>query len=67
MVSLFCLIAEKRKSKKKEAGPKRARSAYIFFCTEHRPQVDGAFGEKTKKLSEMWKNLDGSVKQASKC
>ncbi len=59
------LLLSGKKKKKKEVGPKRARSAYILFCGDHRSAVDGAFGEKTKKLSEMWRNADDAARKAS--
>ena len=47
-------------TKKKREGPKRARTAYIFFCTEKRPEARIAHPELTGKevtteLGRMWK------------
>ena len=59
-----------KKSPKKDKSPKRARSAYIFFCGEKREEVtkklvkDGK--KKTdvmKKLGEMWRDLDDKEKK----
>ena len=48
--------------KSKYSGPKRALSAYIFFCREKRPQVKESFPEMkateiTKELAKMWKEI----------
>lgn len=56
---------------KKEAKPKRGLSAYMFFCSEKRPEIikkypDMKFGEIGKKLGEMWKNLSDAQKEPFK-
>lgn len=56
---------------KKEGKPKRGLSAYMFFCTEKRPEImkkypDMKFGEVGKKLGEMWKNLSDAKKEPFK-
>ena len=56
---------------KKEGKPKRGLSAYMFFCTEKRPEVmkkypDLKFGEVGKKLGEMWKELSDAKKEPFK-
>ena len=45
-------------SAKGEVPAKRARTAFIFFCSEKRPEVTArglSFGEITKELASMWK------------
>jgi hypothetical protein len=45
-------------SAKGEVPSKRARTAFIFFCSEKRPEVTArglSFGEITKELAIMWK------------
>jgi len=47
-------------SAKGEVPSKRARTAFIFFCSEKRPEVTArglSFGEITKELAIMWKVL----------
>jgi len=47
-------------SAKGEVPAKRARTAFIFFCSEKRPEVTArglSFGEITKELASMWKAL----------
>lgn len=45
-------------------APKRALTAYIFFCTENRPKVKKSLGAETnvidvtRKLGEMWNDLN---------
>jgi len=55
------------KRKAKKAGPKRALSAYMFFCQDKRKQVTDenagiAFSEVGKLLGEMWGKLDDEAK-----
>ena len=64
----WMLIQEKEKSapskgsKKKTQSnlppaPKRAKSSYLHFCTEHRPKIaesTKSLGEVSKKLAELW-------------
>jgi len=59
---------KERKAKKKSDGPKRAKSAYIFYSTEQRPILKEAepsleFGELNKRLGEQWNNLDADEKK----
>ena len=53
----------KLKVKKDENAPKRAKSAFFFFCEKHRPKLLNKYrnkgekvniGEVTKKLGAMW-------------
>ena len=60
---------DKKKSKPKSNSPKRARSAYIFFCQENRDKVDNLGLKNTdilKKLGEMWHSLDEKNKKKYK-
>jgi hypothetical protein len=56
-----------KKKRERKAGPKRANSSYIFFCTEFRDKVkaemeDGSDAkEVTKQLGAVWKNADDAV------
>jgi hypothetical protein len=55
-----------KRSKTAVNGPKRPRSAYIFFCNANRAEVSkefGTLGEVSKELARRWANLDLSVKQ----
>ncbi|CAG9330538.1 unnamed protein product [Blepharisma stoltei] len=58
---------EEEKEEKKVEGPKpkKARSAYIFFCNEKRPDLDEEFKgkEAMKKLGAMWKACSEAEKQ----
>lgn len=57
---------DKKKSKPKSNSPKRARSAYIFFCQDKRESVASSGLKNTdvlKKLGEMWKDLDDKKKK----
>lgn len=52
----------------KKGGPKRAKSAYILFCSDKRAEVkkddpELSFGDVARKLSEMWKNADKDTKK----
>lgn len=56
---------------KKERAPKKWLSAFMFFCTEKRPEVVKnypglKFGEVGKKLGEMWRNLRDDSKEPYK-
>jgi hypothetical protein len=58
----------KRKSPKK--GPKRARSAYLYFCEERRGQLkdknpDLKSTEITSELGRLWNELKGDESRAS--
>ena len=53
--------------KKTKEGPKRGRTGYIFFCTEHRPlikQEDSDLNTKeiTSRLGAKWKSLSEEEK-----
>lgn len=55
----------------KEGKPKRGRCAFMFFCTEKRPEVtkkypDLKFTEVGKKLGEMWRSLGEESKEPYK-
>jgi hypothetical protein len=59
-----------KKSPKKDKSPKRARSAYIFFCGDKRVEVTEELVKKgkkktevLKKLGEMWRELDDEDKE----
>jgi hypothetical protein len=57
---------DKKKSKVKSNSPKRARSAYIFFCKDNREEVSSSGVKNTdilKKLGKMWKELDEKKKK----
>ena len=67
----------KSKSKKKDDGkPKRAKSAYQFFCQDKRAEVKKTLEEENEEkpsakeinaeLSRMWSELKGSKKKADK-
>jgi len=54
--------------KNKPPKIKRAKSPYIFFTLEKREDIksenqDLSFGEITRKLAELWKNMDENQKQ----
>jgi upstream-binding transcription factor len=59
-----------KKSPKKSTSPKRARSAYIFFCGEKRAEVTDDLVRRGKKktevltvLGKMWRELDDEDKK----
>lgn len=57
---------DRKKSKPKSNSPKRARSAYIFFCQDKRESVSSSGLKNTevlKKLGEMWKSIDDKKKK----
>lgn len=61
----------KRKKSKRKPGPKRARSAYIFFCTEMRSKVkedndDMDAKEVTAELGRLWREEYKEDKALSK-
>ena len=61
----------KRKKTKRKPGPKRARSAYIFFCTEMRSKVkedndDMDAKEVTAELGRLWREEYKEDKDLSK-
>lgn len=52
----------KRRGKKEQNGPKRAKSAYLYFCTEKRDEVKASdpslkATDITSRLGEMWNKL----------
>jgi len=64
---------KKKKGTKRKArkGPKKALTAYVFFCNEKRSDVktnnpDATFGEIGKKLGQMWKEVTDSEKKKYK-
>jgi len=64
---------EKKSSGKKDPNkPKRGKSAYLFFCADHRKQAkeelgDGAKAtEVTKELGKRWNELKASTKASDK-
>jgi hypothetical protein len=71
----------KRSSLVKPLKKKRARSAYMIFCGEHRSTIvddDGVklpFGETAKKLAQMWRDcneetrekFEGEAKKEKEC
>ena len=62
---------DKKKTKKKKTGPKRALSAYMFFCMEKRPEVkdnntDMTTKEITAELGRMWREEYKDTKKGKK-
>ena len=54
--------SEKPKKRNKKQGPKRARSAYIFFCGDQRDRIKNKYPnmsttELTSKLGSLWRSL----------
>lgn len=52
---------KKKKEKEEKTGPKRAKTAYLYFCEKHRPIVvkdmpDLAVPEIMKELAQRWKD-----------
>ena len=78
--SEFMKLAEQVKTKGKTKGsgkkdpnkPKRGKSAYLFFCADHRLDVNEQLGddakatEVTAELGRMWNELKESGKEADK-
>jgi len=67
------LLARSGPKKKKDPNaPKRAKSAYLFFCKDNREKVKGDLGEKakntdvTRELGARWNALKESKKAADK-
>ena len=59
---------ETKTKREKKTGPKRPRSAYIFYVTENRAQMKSKFPnlsqtELTKRLADNWTNLNSSEKK----
>jgi len=57
----------KRKKRAKKNAPKKARSSYLYFTMERRPQLksenaDMEFGELTRLVAEEWSNLSDAGK-----
>ena len=56
--------------KKKKSGlnkPKRAKTAYLFFCSDHRQKIKEKHPNDkvtviTKRLGKAWKNLNDKQK-----
>jgi hypothetical protein len=62
------LTVKKKKRTPKLKGPKKARSAYVFYTIHERPNVQGAhpdldFGEITKRVAASWKKLNAKQKR----
>ena len=62
------LTIKKKKRQKKLKGPKKARSAYVFYTIEARPGVqeknpDLDFGEITKRVAQAWNKLTDKQKK----
>jgi structure-specific recognition protein 1 len=58
---------KKKRAKKDPDAPKRPASSYLYFTNDNRARVkerfpDLAFGDLTRKLSEMWKALSAEDK-----
>jgi len=59
-VTLKGVTKSKSAASETEAPQKRGRTAFLFFCSEKRPEVAAkglAFGDITKELAVMWKAL----------
>lgn len=57
-----------RKKRAKKGAPKKARSAYLYFTMERRPELQGqnsemAFGELTRLVADEWKGLSDAGKK----
>ncbi len=61
---------KRRGGKRETNGPKRAKSAYLFFCAEYRPAVKANLGENakvtdiTKELGSRWNALKSDSSRA---
>jgi high mobility group protein B2 len=69
--NLDTFIDKKKKKKKDPNAPKRASSAWIFYTSEKRPQLqeensDKKMTELTTIMSEMWRNLTDEEKKPYK-
>jgi hypothetical protein len=71
MVAKFLCAPIKIKALKDPNKPKRAKSAYLFYCTDHRPKILEKLRKKkqkiniadvSKKLGAMWGTLDDKAK-----
>ncbi len=62
---------KRRGGKRENNGPKRAKSAYLFFCAEYRPVVKADLGENakvtdiTKELGSRWNALKSDSGRAA--
>lgn len=61
------LTIKKKKRVAKVKGPKKARSAYVFYTIEQRPTLKESnpeldFGELTKRVADGWNNLSDADK-----
>jgi len=61
----------KIKIRKDENMPKKAKSAYLYFCTDTReeikedtPGLEKKMGDMSKELAKRWKELDEKLKDA---
>lgn len=57
-----------RKRRAKKGAPKKARSAYLYFTMERRPQIKAEnpemeFGELTRLVAQEWSNLSDAGKR----
>lgn len=64
MDSIQSIYGKKEKTKR----PKQAKTAYIYFCTDKRPELKDQFPDEdgkgiTKKLAEAWRSLDDDEKE----
>jgi len=71
MVKKFLCEPVKIKTLKDPNKPKRAKSAYLFYCDDHRPKILDSLRKKKKKvniaevskqLGAKWKGLSDTTK-----
>jgi len=71
MIAKFLCDPNKMKALKDPNKPKRAKSAYLFYCADHRPKILEKLRKKkqkiniaevSKKLGAMWGTLDEKAK-----
>jgi hypothetical protein len=71
MIAKFLCAPIKMKALKDPNKPKRAKSAYLFYCADHRPKILEKLRKKkqkiniadvSKKLGAMWGTLDDKTK-----
>jgi hypothetical protein len=72
-VKSLCSTARSVAGRKKDPdAPRRGRSGYLFFCSEHREQVKKSLGDNakatdvTKELGRLWNALKDSKKPGDK-
>ncbi|KAL9932504.1 hypothetical protein V8E36_008621 [Tilletia maclaganii] len=58
---------KKKRARKDKAAPKKAKSAYIIFCSEHRDRVKAenptaGFGDVGRILGAKWKDMSDKDK-----